>query len=82
METLGHVLLEMNTNQVDFLVRNRDVFLGVFRIGQIMQRHAPVRAERHVILRNLIVLWHVGIEIIFAIEFGDIGNIAIEHKSR
>ena len=36
METFGHVFLEMNANQAHFLVRDGDVLLCVFRVGQIM----------------------------------------------
>ena len=47
-----------------------------------MQRHAAVRAQRHVVLRNLIIFRHIRVEIIFAIELADRRDIASEHQSR
>ena len=62
------LLLEMNAHEVHFLVRRRDILLRVFWVSEIVQRHAAVGAERHVVLRNLVVLRHVRIKIIFAVE--------------
>ncbi len=71
----------MNTHQTHFFFGRCDIFLGVLRISEIVQRDSAVGAKRQVVLRNLIVLRHVRIEIIFAIEFADRSNIASEHES-
>ena len=81
METLCYVFLEMDPHQMHFLVMRDDIFLCVLGISEIMQRHAAVRAQRHVVLRNLIIFRHVRVEIIFAIELADGRNIASEHQS-
>ena len=44
MKTLGHVFLEMDTDEVYFFVRRGDRFLCVFRVGEIVQWDAAVRA--------------------------------------
>ena len=80
METFRHVFLEMDPHQMHFLVAGCDIFLGVFRISQVVQRHAAIRAKRHVVLRNLIVFRHVGIEIVFAVEFADRRDVASQHE--
>ena len=82
METLCYVFLQMDPYQVHFLVMRGDIFLCVLWISEIMQRHAAVRAQRHVVLRNLIIFRHVRVEIIFAIELADRRDIASEHESR
>ena len=81
METLGHILLEMNADEVHFLVRRGNIFLRIFRIRQVVQRHPAVCAKRHVVLRDLIILRHVRIEIIFPVELRDWRNVAVEHQS-
>ena len=81
METFRHVLFEMDAHEMHFLVRSRDVLLRVFRISEIVQRHTSVRAKRHVILRDLIILRHVRIEIVLSIELADRRDIAVEHET-
>ena len=79
METLRYVFFEMDAHQTHFLFRGGDIFLRVLRISEIVQRHAAVCAQRHIVLRNLIILRHVGIEIIFAIELADRRDVASKH---
>ena len=71
METLGHILLKVNADEVHFLIRSRDVFLRILRISEIVQRDTAVCAKRHVVLRDLIILRHIRIEIIFPVELRD-----------
>ena len=79
METLCYVFLQMDPYQVHFLVMRNDIFLCVLGISEIVQRHAAIRAQRHVVLRDLIIFRHVWIKIIFAIEFADRHDIGSEH---
>ena len=81
VEALGHVFLEMNAHEMHFLVGRSDIFLCVLRVSQIVQWDGAVGAKRHVVLRDLIVLRHVRIEIVFAIELADGCNVASEHES-
>ena len=81
MKTLRDVFLKMNSHQMHFLLGGRDIFLRVLGISEVVQRHAAIGAKWHVVLRNLIILRHVRIEIIFAIEFADWRDIAAEHEA-
>ena len=67
---------------MNLLVRRRDIFLRVFWISEIVQRHAAVGAKRHIILRNLIILGHVRIEIVFPVEFTNGRDVAAKHETR
>ena len=82
MKTFRHVFLEVNPDEMNFLVWSRDVLLRVSRIGEVVQGHAAIGAKRHIILRNLIILWHVRIEIVFPVEFTDRRNVAAKHETR
>ena len=81
METLRNVFLKVDAHEMHFLVGRGDVFLCVFRIGEIVQWDAAIRAKRHVVLRNLVILRHVRIEIVFTIEFRYWRDAASEHQS-
>ena len=81
METLGYVLLEMDAGQTNDFVLRRDAFLRVLRISQIVQRHATAEAERHVVLRDLVVLRHVRIVVALAVELADLSDFAAKHEA-
>src|SRR5437867_12366416 len=49
METLRNVFLKVDAHEMHFLVGRRDVLLCVFRIGEIVQWDAAIRANRHVV---------------------------------
>ena len=82
METFGHVFLEMDPGQADDLILGRDALLRVFRISQIVQRHAAAETKRHVVLRDLVVLRHVRVVVALAVELADLRNFASEHETR
>ncbi len=71
----------MRTSRHD-LIRPRDAFLRILRVGEIVQRHSAAEADRQVVLRNLVVLGHVRVEIIFPVELADGRDLALEHQSR
>src|SRR5437762_3501650 len=81
MKTLRDVFLEMNSHQMHFFLGGHDIFLRVLGIGEVVQWHAAICAKRHVVLRNLIVFRHVRVEIIFAIELAQWGDVAAEHET-
>ena len=81
METLGYILLQMDAHEAHFLVGRGDGFLRVLRVRQIVQRHAAPHADRQVVLRNLVVLGHVGIEVILAVELAVGRDLAVEHQA-
>jgi hypothetical protein len=68
METFRDVFLQVDANEVHFLVRGRNTLLRVLRISEIMQRHGAFLAQRQIVLGDLIILRHVRIEIVFAVE--------------
>ena len=82
MKTFRHVFFEMNANERHLLTRSRDHVLRILRISEIVQRHLATRAQGQIVLRDLIILRHVRIEIILAIEFTERRNFAAEHQSR
>ena len=82
MKTLGDIFLEMNTDEANLLILRRYGLLGILRIREIVQRDGPAKAERQVILTDLIVLGHVRIEVILAVKFADRRDLATEHESR
>ena len=81
METLSHIFLKVDAGQADDLVLGRDTLLRVFRISQIMQRHAAAETKGHVVLRNLVVLRHVRVVVALAVELADVRDFAAEHKA-
>ena len=82
MKALGNVFLEMNPHQRDLLVLRRYGFLGILGIREIVKGDGSAKAERQVILADLIVLGHVRIEVILAVKFADLRDLATEHQSR
>ena len=81
VETLGHIFFEMDANEVHVFIRCADGFLSVLRISEIMEGDDAAEAERHIILADLVVLRHVGVEIIFPVEFADRADFASEHQA-
>ncbi len=80
VKRLGHVFLEVNTHEADRLVGNGGgVFLRVLRIGEQVERDRAARAERFVVLRNLVILRHVRVEIILPVELAARRDLAAEH---
>ncbi len=82
METAANIFLQMNAHQMHFLFRPADIFLRILRVSERMEGDRSVSAQRRIVLRNLIVLWHVGIEIVLAIELRALRQLASQHKSR
>ena len=61
-----------------FEVRSRDA--DRLRLSAIqLDLHRAFRAEGQVILRNLVVLWHVGIKVTFSIPLAEPGNFTPNH---
>ena len=81
VETLGHIFFEMDANEAHVFIRCADGFLSVLRISEIMEGDDAAEAERHIILADLVVLRHVGVEIIFPVEFADRADFASEHEA-
>jgi hypothetical protein len=80
VERLGHVLLEVNAHEPDRFVGDGGRFLlHVFRIGEQVERDRAARAERLVVLRDLVILRHVRVEIILPVELAARGDLAPEH---
>ncbi len=63
------------------LVRRGDAFLRILWVDHLWQRHAAMEADRQIVLRNLVILRHVRIEIVLAIEFADLRHLAAEHQA-
>ena len=64
---LAHVLFEVDARELHHLARIGDALLRILRIRQIIQRHATAQAEREGHLRDLVVLRHVRVEVVFAV---------------
>ena len=80
VEALGHILLQMDAGEADRLAGRRDRLLHILRVGRFVQRNAATEAERLVILGDLIVLRHVRVVVVLAVELADLGNVAAKHK--
>ena len=70
---LGYVFLEVNTVEADYFTRVGDVFLIVLGVVVVVERHAAIETEGEVHLGGLVVLGHVGVEVVLAIPSGDRG---------
>ena len=81
METFGHIFLEVDAGEADILVLGGDGFLGVLRIGQVVEGNAAAEAEGQIVLADLVVLRHVGVEIVFPVELAGVRNFATEHEA-
>ena len=81
MRALGHIFFQVNPRQAYLFVRVPNVLLSVFRVGQVVQRYFTVLAERQIILRDLIVLRHIRIEVVFPIKLTDRRNIAFKDQA-
>ena len=83
MKRFGHVLFEVDADQSDLSPR-----LGLLGLLNFLgkkkgiQRDAATGAKGVVILADLVILRHVRIEIVFAVEPSDRGDLATEHQSR
>ena len=80
MEALGDVLLEVDAGEADFLVFGGDGFLGVLGVGEVVEGDSAAEAEGQIVLADLVVLRHVGVEVVFAIELADRANLAVQHE--
>ena len=81
MRALGHVLLEVNPHEAHGFSGGRDVLLRVFGIRQIIERDAASETNRHVVLRDLVVLRHVRVKVVFPVKLTDLRDFAVEHQS-
>ena len=81
VETFGHIFLEVDAGEADILVLGGDGFLGVRRIGQVVEGDGAAEAEGQIVLADLVVLRHVGVEIVFPVEFADGSDLAAQHEA-
>ena len=81
VEALGDILLDMDADETDIFVLCGDAFLGVLRIREIMERNTAAEAEGQIVLADLVVLRHVGVEIVFAVELADRSDLAAQHEA-
>jgi hypothetical protein len=81
MKTFRHIFFQVNPHQTHPLVWVPDIPLSILRVSQIGERHFAIEAERSVVLRDLVVLRHVRIKIILAIEFADRGYLALQDQA-
>ena len=81
VETFRDILLEVDADEAGFFVFGCDGFLGVLRVGEIVERDGTAEAERQIVLADLVVLRHVRVEIIFAVELADRADLAAEHEA-
>ena len=70
----------MDSYEADLLVLGGNGFLGILRIGKVMERDVAAEAEGQVILTDLVILRHIRIEVVLAVEFADLRNFAAEHE--
>jgi len=75
---LGDVLLKVDAGELDCFSRIDDVSLVVFRIGQFVERNPAAKTERQIELRDLVILRHVGVEVILPVPLHDLGGGAVE----
>lgn len=76
----GNVFFEVDAVESDFFVRCGDGFLGIFRVGEVSEEDFTALAEGEVELSELVVLGHVGVEIVFAVPGADFwGGAAQQH---
>jgi hypothetical protein len=64
---LGDIFLKVNAVEFDDLAGVRDVFLGVLGVVVIVEGDAAAETERKVHLGDLVILRHVGVEVIFPV---------------
>jgi hypothetical protein len=80
VERFGDVFLEVNADEADGFVGDEGgVFLRVLGIGEEVERDGAAEAEGLVVLGDLVILRHVRVEIIFAVELAALGDAAAEH---
>src|ERR1700680_2560351 len=82
MKTLRNIFFQVDAHQMYPLVRIPDVLLSLLGIGHIIEWHFALATERRIILRNLIILRHVRIEIMLAIEFTDWRYARLKNQTR
>ena len=76
----GDIFLEVDAVEFDDLAGVLDVFLSVLGIVVIVERDAAAEAEGEVHLGDLIVLGHVGVEVVLPVpDDGRRGGAAKEH---
>ena len=81
VETFGDIFFEVDACEAGFFILRGDGFLGVLGIREIVERDGAAEAERQIVLADLVVLRHVGVEIIFAVELADRADLAAEHEA-
>ena len=79
METLRHILFEMDAGEPDLLAGGRDRLLCILRIGRLVQWDVASETEGLVVLGDLVVLRHVRIVVVLTVELADLGNITAKH---
>lgn len=57
----------MDAIEFDDLTRILDLFLGIFGVVMIVERDPATEAERQIHLGDLVILGHIGVEVVLAI---------------
>ena len=83
MSGFGNVFLEVDAVECHGLAGILDPFLGVLGVVVIVEGNAAAEAEGKVHLGDLVVLWHVGVEVVLPIpNDGGRGGAAEEHAGK
>lgn len=70
----------MDAIEFDDLTRILDLFLGIFGVVMIVERDPATEAERQIHLGDLVILGHVGVEVVLPVpDDGGRGGAAEEH---
>ena len=77
----GHVFFQMDAGELHDLAGIGDAFLRILRIGQIIERNAAAEAERQIKLGDLVVLRHVGVEVVLPVPFHHRRRGAVQHDA-
>ena len=82
MGEFGGVLLQVNVVELDRAHdRPLGLHLAISRVCPGIQGHFTADTERQVQLAGLVIFRHVGIEVVFAVPFGNRGHAAAEHQA-
>lgn len=77
----GDVFLEVDAVHLYDFAGAHDALLVVLGVVGVVERHAATDAEGEVHLGCLVVLGHVGVEVVLPIPLGDGGGATSEHES-
>ncbi len=77
----GDVFFEVDAGEFDDFAGVGDVFLDVLGVGEVIEGDAAADAEGEIKLGDLVVLRHVGVEVVFAVPLDDGWGGAAEHEA-